>query len=176
MVFTVPVWNGPVRRAVPNGRPTRRAVLTGLAGAGTALALGGCWPKKDGPAARPTPHPLTPVVAGTVGLIDRYQAALAAHSDLGTRLQPLLDEHRKHLDALREAMGTPSPSASATASASASASVAPDPAGALAALHAAEQSGQTEAAAACLAAAADYAPLLGSIAACRATHVEVLAS
>ena len=167
MVFTVPVWMG-------RARLSRRAALAGVAGAGAAVALGGCWPAKNNPAARPTPHPLTPVVAGTLALIGRYQGTIAAYDDLGTRLQPLLKEHQVHLDALRRAMGTPISSASATASASAPPSVAPDQAGALAALHAAEQAGQAEAAAACLAAAPDYAALLGSIAACRATHVEVL--
>ena len=162
MVFTVPV-----RKRVA-GPASRRAVLGGLAGAAAAVALGGCWPARDKPAARATPHPLAPVVAGTLAMIDRYQATMTAYPDLSTRLAPLL----ANLDALRKAMGTPSPSA--TASASASASVAPDPAGAVAALHAAEQAGQAGAAAACLAAVADYAPLLGSIAACRATHVEVL--
>ena len=48
--------------------------------------------------------------------------------------------------------------------------------GAVTALKAAEQSGQTEAVTACLVASAQYAPLLGSIAACRATHVEVLSA
>ena len=166
MVFTVPV-----RKRVA-GPASRRAVLGGLAGAAAAVALGGCWPARDKPAARATPHPLAPVVAGTLAMIDRYQATMTAYPDLSTRLTPLLADHRANLDALRRAMGTPSPSA--TASASASASVAPDPAGAVAALHAAEQAGQAGAAAACLAAVADYAPLLGSIAACRATHVEVL--
>jgi hypothetical protein len=168
MVFTVPV-----RKAV-GGPATRRAVLGGLAGAAAAVALGGCWPAKDKPAARATPHPLAPAVAGTLALIDRYQATMTAYPELSTRLEPLAADHRAHLDALRKAMGTPSPSASATASARASASVAADQAGAIAALHKAEQAGQADAAAACLAAVADYAPVLGSIAACRATHVEVL--
>ena len=168
MVFTVPVRNGRVGEPAP-----RRTVLTGLAGMGVAVVLGGCWPAKDKPAARPTPHPLAPVVAGTLALIDRYQVTTATYPDLDTRLEPLLADHRAHLDALRQAMGTPGPTASA--SASASASVAPDPADALAALKAAEQTGQTDAVAACLAAPADYASLLGSIAACRATHIEVLA-
>ena len=170
MVFTVPVRNGRVGEPAP-----RRTVLTGLAGVGVAVVLGGCWPAKDKPAARPTPHPLAPVVAGTLALIDRYQATTATYPDLDIRLEPLLADHRAHLDALRKAIGTPSPSPSATASASPSASVAPDPAGSVAALRAAEQTGQADAAAACLAAAPDYAPLLGSIAACRATHAEVLA-
>ncbi len=172
MVFTVPwvLQGGEV--CVEH---TRRAVLAGLAGAGVAVALGGCWPRKDTPAAHPTPHSLTPVVAGTTTLIELYQSTLAANPDLGTRLEPLLREHRAHLDALRQAMGAPNPSGSVPASASAGPSVAADPTAATAALHAAEQTAQKDATTACLTAAAEYAPLLGSISACRATHVEVLA-
>jgi hypothetical protein len=172
MVFTVPMRNGQAR---PAGPATRRAVLAGVAGGAGALALGGCWPGRSQPIGRPMPHPLAPVVAGTVALINRYQTTIAAHPDLGTRLQPLLGDHQAHLDALRRAIGTTGPSASATASASAAASTAPDQAAATAALRAAEQAGTADAATACLAAAPDYAALLGSISACRATHVEVLA-
>jgi hypothetical protein len=175
MVFTVPVRMGDQRGGLP-GR-SRRAVLGGLAGAVVGAALAGCWPKSNKPAAPPSPHPLTAAVAGTQALVDRYQATVAGYPDLAERLQPLLTDHRAHLDALREAMGVPSPSASPTASgASASPSDAADQDGALAALKDAEQAAQKEAVTACLAAAAGYAPLLGSIAACRATHVEVLTS
>ena len=52
--------------------------------------------------------------------------------------------------------------------------MADDPAAAVVALRAAEQAGQADASTACLAATAEHAALLGSIAACRATHVEVL--
>jgi hypothetical protein len=153
-------------------------VLGGLAGTVAGAALAGCWPKSDKPAAHPTPHPLTPVAAGTQALLDRYQATIAGYPDLADRLQPLLADHRAHLDALRRAMGLPASSASATAPASASASpsVAADQDGALTALKDAEKAGQTAAATACLAAAAGHAPLLGSIAACRATHGEVLSA
>jgi hypothetical protein len=151
-------------------------VLGALVGTTVGAALAGCWPKSDPPASRPSPHPLTSAVAGTLALIDRYQATLAAYADLGTRLQPLLADHLAHSDALRQAMGVPSPTASPAASAGASASVPPDDqAGALAALRTAEEAGQAAATTACLSAAPEYAPLLGSIAACRATHAEVLA-
>ena len=166
MVFTV---------RMRSGEAGRRAVLAGLAGGAAALALAGCPSTANRPVGRPAPHPLTPMVAGTAALIDRYQATIGGYPDLGTRLQPLLTDHRAHLDALRAAMGTPVSSASPTASASASASVAADPAAALTALRAAEQAASADAAAACLAGPADHAALLGSISACRATHVEVLA-
>lgn len=164
MVLTVPMQQ----------HAPRRAVLAGLAGAATGLALAGCWPASNEPAAKPGPHPLTPVLAGAVALTGRFQAAIAGFPDLAERLTPLLADHEAHVAALRQAMGTPSASASATPSGSAPASLAADSAGALAALLAAERTGQTDAVAACLAAAAEHAPLIGSIAACRATHVEVL--
>jgi hypothetical protein len=161
MVFTVPMTS-------------RRAVLASVVGAGAGVALGGCWGsgKPPGP---PKPHPLAPTLAGVQAMVDRYQATVAAYPDLEQRLQPLLADHQAHLDAVRRAMGTPSPSASPSASASEAPSVAPDQAGAVAALKTAEQTGQADATKACLAAPAEYAALIGSIAACRATHVEVLA-
>ena len=165
----------PAAVRTPVGRP-RRAVLTGLLGTVAGASLAGCWPLTSSPTAHPTPHPLAPTLAGTLALIDRYQATMAAHPDLGARLQPLLADHQAHLDALRTAMGgTASPSGS-PAAASPSTSVAADAPGAVAALRAAEQAGQSEAAGACLAAPPGYAPLVGSIAACRATHAEVLAA
>ena len=155
---------------------SRRALLVGLTGAAAGAALAGCWPLSKKPQAHPSAHPLTPVVAGTVALADRYQATITALPALAARLQPLAADHRAHLDALRAAMGVASPSPAPSGAIDPSASVAPDPATALAALRTAEQTGQADAARACLAAAAEYAALLGSIAACRATHVEVLAT
>jgi hypothetical protein len=154
---------------------SRRAVLGGLVGTVAGAALAGCWPNSDKPKPPPAPHPLTPALGGTQALVEKYQATIAGYPDLAERLQPLLADHQAHLDALRKTMGLPAPSAAASGAAP-SASVGADQDAAVAALKAAEQSGQTEAVTACLAASAPYAPLLGSIAACRATHVEVLSA
>jgi hypothetical protein len=164
MVFTVPMEHG----------YPRRVVLAALVGGGAGTALAGCWGTPR-PTPSPTPHPLADTLAGTVALADRYQITIEAFPDLAEQLQPLLTEHRAHLDALRRAMGVPNPSGSPSASASSSVTPAPDQAAARTALRTAEQTGQSDATAACLASAAEYASLLGSIAACRATHVEVLA-
>jgi hypothetical protein len=162
MVFTVPMTS-------------RRAVLASVLGTGAGLALSGCVGRRT-PPPPPKPHPLVPTLVGVQALIDRYQATIAAYADLSDRLQPLLADHLAHRDAVRRAMGTPtSPGASPTESPSATASVADDADAALQALHDAEQAGQTEATTACLAAPPEFAALIGSIAACRATHVEVLA-
>jgi hypothetical protein len=168
MVFTVPMDVRP-----GTGHP-RRAVLATLVSAAAGTTLSGCWGSVR-PAGPPKPHPLEPTLAGTLTLVGRYQTTISTYADLGERLGPLLENHRAHVDALRRAMGTPNPTGSPTVSASAAVSVAADPAAALAELRTAEQTGQTEASTACLAAAAEHAALLGSIAACRATHVEVLA-
>ena len=159
MVFTVPV-------------KTRRAVLASAVGAGAGLVVSGCWGR--GAPVPPKPNPLAPALAGALALVDRYQATAAAYPDLAERLQPLLADHQAHVDALRRAMGTPSPTASPSADGSAAPGVADDPAAAVVALRAAEQAGQADASTACLAAGVEHAALLGSIAACRATHVEVL--
>jgi hypothetical protein len=164
MVFTVPM----------RLHATRREVLAGLAGSVTGLALAGCWPGSDKPAAQHSPHPLTPVLAGTNALAGLYRATIAGYPDLGERLTPLLADHEAHVEALHKAMGTPSAPASASPGASVTSSLAADSAGAVAALRKAEQTGQADAVTACLVAASDHAGLLGSIAACRATHVEVL--
>ncbi len=155
---------------------SRRALLTGLAGFAAGAALAGCWPLAKKPQAQPSAHPLTPTLAGTAALIDRYQATIAAVPDLAGRLQPLLADHQAHLNALRSAMGLPSPSPAPSGGAGPSASVAADAVAAVAALRTAEQAAQADAGRACLAAAAEHAALLGSITACRATHVEVLFS
>src|SRR6266516_2619402 len=89
MVFTVPVEYG----------YPRRAVLIALVGGGASVALGGCWGSPR-PAPSPTPHPLAAIMAGTVALVDRYQATMAAFPDLAEQLQPLLANHQAHLDAL----------------------------------------------------------------------------
>jgi len=159
MVFTVPM-------------KSRRAVLVTAVGAGAGLVVSGCWGRSA--PVTPKPHPLAPALVGALALVDRYQATVATYPDLGERLQPLLADHQAHVEALRRAMGTPGPTASPSASASAAPSVATDPAAAVVALRTAEQAGQADATTACLAAAAEHAALLGSIAACRATHVEVL--
>jgi hypothetical protein len=168
MVFTVPVME---QRPGP-GR-SRRTVLAALVGGGSSVALAGCW-GNDRTAPPPKPHPLAPALAGTLQLVARYATTATTFPELTERLQPLLADHRAHVDALRGAMGIPSPSASASDGAGVASSMPADAAEALAGLRTAEVAAQADARTACLAALPEYAPLLGSIAACRATHLEVL--
>jgi hypothetical protein len=149
---------------------TRRSLLTAaVAGLGLgATAACGIFDRE--PPDPPVPDPLEPLLAGTIALADRYDATIAAQPTLATRLTPLRDAHRTHATELARLIGKPLPSASA-----ATPSPGPSEAAAVvAALRTAEQQAQKAAADACLAAPAKRAPVLGSIAAGRATHVEVL--
>ncbi|MGH3716896.1 MAG: ferritin-like domain-containing protein [Micromonosporaceae bacterium] len=150
----------------------RRTALSRLAGGAVVAGLGltGCDLLSPEP---PPPHPLMKMLDDTRAMLRRYDSALAAQPRLAERLTPLRDNHRTHIDELRQLIG---PSASATPSA---ASVPSSPAPAaekatLAALRTAEREGQAYATQACLSGKPAYAGLLGSIAACRATHAEVL--
>jgi hypothetical protein len=147
------------------------------AGAGAALAgLAGCDLLGGEPAPAPSPDPLAPLLAGTVELISRYDAALAAHPELSSRLMPVRETHVAHAAELARVTGVATPATTGPMSGGSSSSPA-DPAdarGTLAALRAAEQVGRRAAGDACLAAPAERATLLGSIAAARASHAEAL--
>jgi len=168
-------------RSGPPPGMSRRGVF-GLAGAVLAAAglagTAGCTDGSGKPAPSPSPDPLAPVLSGTEALIDLYAATSAAQPSLAARLDPLLAEHRAHAAALRTAMGLASASASASAEApspgTSGVTVPDDPAAALAAVVGAERAAQVAAVKDCLASRPEHAGLLGSIAASRACHLEVL--
>jgi len=149
-------------------------VLGAAGGVGAAGALSGCsW--FDRPDPPPPPDPLEPLLASTRTLAARYDAVLAAFPELAARLRPLHEAHLAHEAALLQVIGRPE---LATASPG-TGSWAPPPGGAepedtVAVLRDAEQEGYAEAGEFCLAAPPERAALLGSIAAARATHAEVL--
>ena len=148
----------------------RRQVL-GVTGAGlSATALAGCGLLGDKPAPQPTPDPLQPLLQEALALAAAHDRAIVAQPGLSARLAPLADDHRAHAAELTKVIGKTSPSG-------VPASPAPDGADAtrlLAALRSAEQAAQRNAVTACRQAPAVRAALLGSIAACRATHAEAL--
>jgi hypothetical protein len=156
--------------AVPTAY-TRRALLrTALAvtGAAAAAGLGGCDPfgKQESPAnADPG---LSEFLADTVALGEQYRRAISDESDLTALLTPIRDAHKAHAAKLAEALGVAVPSASAAPSMSG------DRGTVIAALRKAETEAKDKAVAACVAAPNQFAPLVGSIAAARATHLEVL--
>jgi hypothetical protein len=142
-------------------RHTRRRVL----GAGLSLAvLSGCDEKSAPP---PVPDPLQPLLDEALALAAAHDRAALAQPGLASRLTPLADDHRAHAEELAKLLGTTASAGAAAPAPSAATDV-------LAGLRAAEQAAQRSAVAACRTAPPDRAALVGSIAACRATHAEAL--
>ncbi|MFF9066732.1 hypothetical protein ACF09E_15385 [Streptomyces sp. NPDC014891] len=180
----------------------RRALLTAGASA-AAAALAGCTsagdpgPRKPDPAAREAERVaraeaalrLRSVTASRT-LLERYDAALAAHPALAPRLTPLRRSVAAHAAALGEggttvkpATAPPTTGATTGARASAPASarpsrpspaVAADPRAALKELAAAEHAAADAHTAALLTAPPEYARLLASVAAAGAAHAYLL--
>ena len=148
-----------------------RRQLLGVTGAGLSVAtLAGCGLLGDKPAPEPGPDALQPLLVEALALAAAYDRAVVAQPGQSARLAPLADDHRAHAAELAKVIGKAPPSGVA-------ASPSPDGADAaalLAGLRSAEQAAQRNAAAACKSAPAARAALLGSIAACRATHAEAL--
>lgn len=174
MVLTTGVGNGTDAVVRHGGGQTRRRLLATTAGvalAGTAPA--GCGLFDDDPVP-PPPDPLQPVLDEALALAAAYDRAVAAQPALAKRLTPLAGDHRAHVDELVRVIGRGMPSSSAAPSASAAVPGAADAAGTLAALRAAERQAQRTAATAARQAPAERAALVGSVAACRASHAEAL--
>jgi hypothetical protein len=172
----------------------RRQVLVALAAAPAGLAAA-CQgspagrPPSPGATATspPPPDPLTNDLGAERRLLEKYEATIARHPSLTTRLAPLRDDHRAHLAALEQELGlapatpTAAPSASGSATPAATATPGPaalaavpgTPAAAVTALRAAEKTAAAARVLSCLTAPDDRAPLLASIGACEASH-EVL--
>ncbi|MEO3924505.1 hypothetical protein ABGB07_11685 [Micromonosporaceae bacterium B7E4] len=148
-------------------RAVALAALVGATGPLTGCGLFGGEP--DPP---PPPDPLAPLITGALDLAARYEAAVAAFPELADRLRPVAEAHRAHAAELSRVTGTALPSATATAPAPGTG--AGGVSETLGQLREAEQQGRDAAAKACTAAPAARAALVGSIAAARATHLEVL--
>ncbi|MFC8175494.1 hypothetical protein [Streptomyces sp. NPDC057325] len=176
----------------------RRALLAAGAAAG-ATALVGCTssggegPRRPGAAEREAERAARAEaalrarsVAVARGLLERYDAVLAAHPGLAPRLAPLRRSVTAHVKALGEggtgpvepAAASPapaaSPSARPTAASPAPVPVATDPGTALKELAAAERTASEGHADALLAAPPEYARLLASVAASGAVHAYLL--
>jgi hypothetical protein len=150
---------------------TRRGVLgratVGAAVVGLAASTAGCSMFDDEPE---RPDPLQPVLDEAVALAATLDRAALAVPDLSKRLTPLADDHRAHAAALSTVIGKPVPSPAPVSSAPATT----EPAALLKQLRTAVQAAQRNAATACRQAPAARAALVGSIAACRASHLEAL--
>jgi hypothetical protein len=171
MVFTV---------AVPPKFERRRllraaAALAGASGVGGLLA--GCDLSGLVGGGEPRPMPavdrdaLRSVAADALGLATRYDAAIGQHADQASRLRAIRDAHRAHADAVNRSLASEAqPTAAQAASAAAS-----GPSGTgLADLAAAERAAAERATAVCLQVQTYHAPLIGTIAAARASHAEAL--
>ncbi|MEU5550870.1 hypothetical protein ABZ738_13970 [Micromonospora sp. NPDC047793] len=158
---------------------SRRRVLRAgalLALGGSAVPLSGCG-LFGGDEQPPEPDPLAPLVDESLGLAAGLRAAATAHPDLAARLVPLAESHEAHAAELARLTGAATPSGPAVPSGAtwSSPAVRPgEPAATLAALRQAERTGRESAKAACAAAPADRAAVLGSVAAARASHLEAL--
>lgn len=143
---------------------TRRRVLGATGGLAGAVTLGGCGLfGDDEPEPAPAPDPLQPVLDEALALAGAYQRLAVTQP----RLAPIAEAHRAHATELAKVIGATLPSGSAAPSAAAVP-------GTVAALRTAELAAQKTAVAACRAAPAERAALVGSIAAARATHAEAL--
>ncbi|WP_308120734.1 hypothetical protein [Paractinoplanes bogorensis] len=145
----------------------RRLLGTAAASALAGSALAGCGLFDDEPAPPEPADPLQPLLDEAMALAASYDRAIAAQPGLASRLTPLGDDHRAHVAELTLVIGKTPPSVAPSASVGA-------PAETVASLREAEQAAQKSAVALCRAAVPERAALIGSIAACRATHAEAL--
>lgn len=175
---------------------TRRRALIG-AGAAVTAALSGC--SSDEPGARRDAPPSVSAetllrrrsAALSSALLGRYDAVLAAHPGLASRLAPLRAQVALHVEALSPtgdrprpasspssagAAASPSPSSSASpwSSSSPSAAVPADAGAAVRELASAERSTAAAHTAALTGAPPEYARLLASVAAAGGVHVYLL--
>lgn len=128
-------------------------------------SLTGCDPFNREP---PPPDPLAPMVNEALALSAAYRDAATTHPTLAGRLTPITDAHAAHAAELARITKVALPSATPTTSTPA------DSDATLTALREREQAAGESATRACLAAPAERAALLASIAAARASHLEAL--
>jgi hypothetical protein len=159
-----------IRVVIGGSGHTRRGVLGVAAGAAIAASTSGCGLFGNDP--QPVrPDALQPVLDEALALATSFDQAALAAPDLAGRLTPLAADHRAHATELSRVIGKAAPSPRAAAS---SAPAGGDAATLLRQLRTAVQTAQRTAATAGRQAPAARAALVGSIAACRATHVEAL--
>jgi hypothetical protein len=160
----VPVHSGISRRGLLRGF----AAAAGVAGVSLATGCDLFDGTTDNPGTD-LAQPLDGFLKDTVALGDAYDAAIARVPVLTAVLTGPRDAHRAHARALAQAISAPSPKPGRSPTI-----VGADQAAVLTALAEAETKGRDAAREACLSTSSRLAPLLGSIAAARACHLEVL--
>jgi hypothetical protein len=145
--------------------------LRGVAGVTLSMtALAGCGLfDGDDDDRKKAADPLQPLLTEALTLAAAYDRAVVTQPGLGSRLTPLAADHRAHAAELAKTIGEAVPSVAPVASAAPAGDAA-----AVAALRKSEQAAQKTAAALCKTVPAARVALVGSIAACRATHAEAL--
>jgi hypothetical protein len=142
---------------------TRRRVLGGATLGAALWTAGGCGLFDGEPDPPPPPDALQPVLDEALTLAAAYERAAVTRPEFTS----LAADHRAHATELTRVIGAavvPQPSASAAAAGPATP----------AEFRAAEQAALKTVSALAKTAPADRAMLVGSIAACRATHAEAL--
>jgi hypothetical protein len=158
------------------GQVTRRGVLT--AAVALPLAAAGCQGLRVlGTPPRPLPDVavLRGAMDGETLLIAQYTAVLAAQPGLAGLLDPLLSQHRAHLDRLRARLIVPRGAATPSPSPRPHVQVPAGPAAAEAYLQQAEHSTAEALLGRLTGASSSLAQLLASIAAAEASHALLLA-
>jgi hypothetical protein len=141
----------------------RRAVL--LTGAAAALALGGCSATSNTTATLDFSRVVHRVWVTSRTMMNTYDAAIKAKWSDEDSLKVLRDNHAKHAAALKKILGDAGGKAGPTADGDANSADA---------LRRAELDGRDQAWDACVSGGDELAVLFGEIAACRATHADVL--
>jgi hypothetical protein len=126
------------------------------------------FPRDPGPAVMADADQLRGVLADSVRLAARYEAAIGALPAEAARLTAVRDGHRAHAEALSGALNV------SGAPVDPSASAGPGGAVTLKALAEDERAASGRAATACLSVLSHHAPLVGCVAAARAAHAESL--
>jgi hypothetical protein len=167
------VCTGPVRMSGLGHSRRRVLTVTGaVAGAGFgATTLGSCGFFGGDPEPPEAPDPLQPLLDEAMALAAAYDRVTVTQPGLAGRLSPLADDHRAHAAELARVIGAAMPSGPAAPAGSAPPAQA---SAVIADLRKAEQAAQKTAATVCRQAPAERVALVGSIAACRATHAEAL--
>ena len=156
---------------------SRRSVLAAgtvvLAAAGLASGCSVLGPDEPESIKPPDADALRAVAGESLDLAARYDDAIAKNSAESARLTPIRDAHREHAAAIGRSLDTTvAPAAPPSGAASPSASAGTS--GLLKTLQSAERAAAERATTACMAVASYYAPLIGAIAAARASHAEAL--
>jgi hypothetical protein len=158
----------------PVGQVTRRGVLS--AAVALPLAAAGCQGLRV--LGRPPPLPEVTVLRGAIDgetvLIAQYTAVLAAQPGLAGLLDPLLGQHRAHLDRLRARLIVPSGAATPSASPRPHVQAPAGAAAAQAFLQQAEHSAAQALLGQLTSTSPSLAQLLASIAAAEASHALLL--